>query len=94
MKISAQELLISSGIGDDIATAVEQAVAAYKDTDRGASVTLKITVKFDKEKGCGTARGRVQLSLPRGDCDTINRKSPSIGLFQIGNDHPGQQTIT
>lgn len=93
MKIDAKEILIASSIGDDVAVLLEKAIAAHTDTGRSASVTLKITVKIDKESGASKARGRVHASIPSGDDDSVTNKLPSVGLLTIANDHPGQQRI-
>jgi hypothetical protein len=93
MRINPKALLIDSGIGEDIATMLEQAISQHTDTGRGAAVTLKITVKADKESGKSKAKGRVIASLPDGDDDMVVKKLPSVGLLTIAADHPGQQTL-
>lgn len=94
MKLSPKALLIESGIGEDIAVLLEQAIAAHIDTSRNAKVSFVITVRTDPDSGKIKAGGRVQAILPTGDSDTITKKMPSIGLITVANDHPGQQTIS
>jgi len=93
MKLSPTSILIESGLGDDIAVLLEQAIAHHADTGRSASVTLKITVKMDKETGKSKAKGRVQATLPQGDDDQMVKKLPSISILTINADAPGQATI-
>ena len=93
MKLKPTDILIKSGIGDDIAVLLEQALAHHADTDRAASVTLKITVRTDPDSGKTKAVGRVTAALPDGDSDTLTKKLTSIGILTLANDHPGQQTI-
>jgi hypothetical protein len=93
MKLDPTELLINSGVGDDIAVLLEQAFAAHIQTGRGASVVLKITVKLDKESNKSKARGRVSATIPEGDDDQHTKKQPSVSLLTVGLDHPDQQTL-
>lgn len=93
LSLKPKDLLIDSGIGDDIAVLLEQAIAAHLDTGRGASVVLKIVVKADKETGASKARGRVTATIPEGDDDQHTKKQPSINLLTVGADHPGQQDL-
>lgn len=92
MKLNPTDILIKSGIGDDIAVMLERAITAHVATGRGASVTLKITIKTDKDSGLSKARGRVTSTVPEGDDDQHTRKLPSIGLLTVG-EHPGQQSL-
>jgi hypothetical protein len=94
MKLSPKSLLIESGVGEDIAVLLEQAIAAHVDTGRNAKVTFVVTVRTDPDSGKIKAGGRVQAILPTGDSDTITKKMPSIGLITVANDHPGRQTIS
>jgi hypothetical protein len=94
VKLSPKSLLIESGVGEDIAVLLEQAIAAHVDTGRNAKVTFVVTVRTDPDSGKIKAGGRVQAILPTGDSDTITKKMPSIGLITVANDHPGQQTIS
>jgi hypothetical protein len=93
MKLSPKSLLIESGVGEDIAVLLEQAIAAHIDTSRNAKVSFVITVRTDPDSGKIKAGGRVQAILPTGDSDTITKKMPSIGLITVANDCPGQQKI-
>ena len=92
LKLNPQELLIKSGIGEDITDMLEQAIAAHAQTGRGASVVLKIVIKADKETGLSKARGRVTSTVPEGDDDQHTRKMPSISPLTVG-EHPGQQSL-
>ena len=91
-KLNPQELLIKSGIGEDVAVMLEQAIAAHVATGRGASVVLKIVIKADKETGLSKARGRVTSTIPEGDDDQHARKMPSVNLLTVG-EHPGQRSL-
>lgn len=93
MKLNATNILIKSGVGDDIALLLEQAISQHVETGRAASVTLKITVKMDKETGKSRAKARVQAMLPDGEDDAVVKKQPTIGILTLTNDHPGQQRI-
>jgi hypothetical protein len=93
MNHTIQSLLIDTGLGDEIVSQTILAEGAHVDANRTATVTAKITIKWDKDQGCSVARGRVQCSLPQSDSDALTKKGPAIGLFQIGADHPGQATI-
>jgi hypothetical protein len=89
MKLSPKSLLIESGVGEDIAVLLEQAIAAHVDTGRNAKVTFVVTVRTDPDSGKIKAGGRVQAILPTGDSDTITKKMPSIGLITVANDNLG-----
>jgi hypothetical protein len=94
MNINPKTLLLDSGVGEEIAVMLEQAIAQHTDTGRTARVSFVITVKADKESGKSKAIGRTVASLPDGDEDTVTKKCHSIGLFTINTgDHPNQQTL-
>ena len=93
LRIDERELLLHSGVGEQIATLLGQAIEQHKDTGRGASVVLAITVRTDAKTGKTTARGQVKANIPDGDNNMTVNKLPSQGLLTISNDHPGQQTL-
>lgn len=93
LNLNPKALLIESGVGDEIAVLLGQAIEQHTETGRSASVTLKITVKADKETGASKARGRVSATIPDGDDDQIVKRMPSVSLLTVTNDHPGQQRI-
>jgi len=93
LRIDERELLLHSGVGEQIATLLGQAIEQHKDTGRGASVVLAITVRTDAKTGKTHARGQVKANIPDGDNNMTVTKLPSQGLLTISNDHPGQQTL-
>ncbi len=93
LRIDERELLLHSGVGEQIATLLGQAIEQHKDTGRGASVVLAITVRTDAKTGKTHARGQVKATIPDGDNNMTVTKLPSQGLLTISNDHPGQQTL-
>jgi hypothetical protein len=93
LRIDERELLLHSGVGEQIATLLGQAIEQHKDTGRGASVVLAITVRTDAKTGKTHARGQVKATIPDGDNNMTVTKLPSQGLLTITNDHPGQQTL-
>ena len=54
-------------MGEQIATLLGQAIEQHKDTGRGASVVLAITVRTDAKTGKTHARGQVKANIPDGD---------------------------
>lgn len=93
LRIDERELLLHSGVGEQVATLLGQAIEQHKDTGRGASVLLAITVRTDPKTGKTHARGQVKATIPDGDNNLTVTKLPSQGLLTITNDHPGQQTL-
>jgi hypothetical protein len=82
-----------AALDTDILTAARMALVAHQTTGRSASVTVKLTVKVDKDSGKTKVKGRVTASLPEGDDDARTKKSPAVVLVTVENDHPGQQRI-
>ncbi len=93
LRIDERELLLHSGVGEQIATLLGQAIEQHKDTGRGASVVLAITVRTDAKTGKTHARGQVKATIPDGDNDMRTVRLPSMGLLSLANDHPGQQSL-
>jgi hypothetical protein len=86
-------LLTASGIDAEALSALALALAAHADTGRTASVTIKLTVKTDKETGATKVKARVEAKLPENDDDARTKKYPSVVVMTVDNDHPGQQRI-
>ena len=94
MNINPKTLLLDSGVGEEIAVMLEQAIAQHTDTGRTARVSFVITVKADKESGKSKAIGRTVASLPDGDEDMVTKKCHSISLLTVSTgDHPDQQSL-
>lgn len=93
IKISGRSLFIDSGLAEDVAVLLEQALGAALDCQRRASVTLKITCTQNRETRRTEARAVVSAAWPEGEIDQRSTKLPSQRLLQLGGEVPGQTSI-
>jgi hypothetical protein len=84
---------ILAALDTDARAATVLALAAHQTTGRSASVTIKLTVRFDKDSGKTKIKGRVQASLPENDDDARTKKWAGVVLMTVETDHPGQQRL-
>ena len=84
---------ILDDINPDILAKLEEAAAAHVETNRPATVTVKLTIKRDKETQKRQLRGRVSASIPEGAEDSHTRKGETVLLLSVSDDHPGQTRI-
>lgn len=84
---------ILDDINMDVRAMLESAAEAHVSTGRTATVTLKLTVKLDRETQKREVRARVIATIPEGDSDSHTRKGDPALLLSVADDHPGQQKI-
>ena len=90
MKIEAENLF---EVNAELLEMIEQAASAHKNTDRGARVSLTITIRQDPKTGAREMRGRVAASLPKGTRDTVTRKLDPVLLLRVHDEVEGQQRL-
>ena len=86
-------LLANAGLDAEVIAALTLAIDASVSTGRASCVTLKLPCKLDKESGKWKVKGRVSLSLPQNDDDSLTKKYPAVTVLTLETDHPGQQRI-
>jgi hypothetical protein len=83
---------ILNDINSDVRSMLALAAEAHVETDRRATVTLKLTISKDKE-GKRNVRGRVSAVIPEGVDDSHTRKGDTALLLSVSDEIPGQQRI-
>ncbi len=77
----------------DVRKMLADAAIAHVETGRRAAVTLKLTIRKNKESQKREVVGRVTAIIPEGADDSHTRKSDQVVLVSVADDHPGQQRI-
>lgn len=77
----------------DVRKMLEDAAAAHIETGRRATVTLKLTIRKNKEAQKREVVGRVTATIPEGSDDSRTRKADQCVLVSVTDEHPGQQRI-
>lgn len=80
-------------IHPDLLDLLRRAYEAHTDDQRTATVTMRVSVKADKETGKTVVSAKIQAVLPVGEHDSKTVKVPSVALASFGGDHPGQERL-
>ena len=84
---------ILTDITAELGAMLADAAAAHVETDRRATVSLKLTISRDTKTGKRLLRGRVSASIPEGVDDSHTRKGEPALILSVSDDHPGQTRI-
>ena len=84
---------ILDDINIDARRLLADAALAHMETNRRATVTIKLTITRDRETQKRQVRGRVSAVLPDGVDDSHTRKGETCLLLSVADDHPGQTRI-
>jgi len=85
---------VLDGINGSVRALIADAAQAHIDTGRVATVTLRLTIKKNKETHKHELRGRVSASIPEGVDDSHTKRGEGVLLLAVSNDHPGQRLIS
>jgi hypothetical protein len=83
---------ILNDINADVRSMLALAAEAHVETDRRATVTLKLTIARDKE-GKHNVKARVSAVIPEGVDDSHTRKGDTALLLSVSDEIPGQRHI-
>jgi tellurite resistance protein len=72
---------------------INGSVDAHTETNRDVTATIKIKLKFDKERCRSVFLGAAAVDIPDGDLDSEIKRIDGTTLCTLHSDDPGQERI-
>jgi hypothetical protein len=85
--------LSESTILQEICDHLNDGAAEHQDTARPVVASIKVTLRFNKERGRSEFTATTSATLPKGERDSVTKKTRAEFLMALNGDAEGQQRI-
>jgi hypothetical protein len=85
--------LSGSTILQEICDRLNDGAAEHQDTARPVVASIKVALRFNKERGRSEFTATTSATLPKGERDSVTKKTRAEFLLALSHEVEGQQRI-